>query len=227
MGALVVDGADAAWSSESHTFRARKDGRNLNLQARETKAKLDRDVTLSFTPAKREEASFATMSHDGAEYLLVRHRPELTAPREPQRRDWVILVETSGDRDPLVARTQVELVRSFLANAGRDDTFVVLAGSTRPIDIAKELIERKADVNAKSSTGMTALMIAAAHNNPPMIGLLIESGADPDAKNNQGQTAADVAGINGNLEAAQAIKVLATAKAAEATPATEPKSTSQ
>ncbi len=104
-----------------------------------------------------------------------------------------------------------------------------LPGSTRPIDIAKDLVERKADVNAKSSTGMTALMIAAAHNNPPMIGLLMESGADPDAKNNQGQTATDVAQINGNLEAAQAIKVLATAKAASAAPAPsgDPKSTSQ
>src|SRR5262249_47050256 len=60
-----------------------------------------------------------------------------------------------------------------------------LPGSTRPIDIAKELVDRKADVNAKSSTGMTSLMIAAAHNNPPMIGLLIESGADADTKNNQ------------------------------------------
>jgi quinoprotein dehydrogenase-associated probable ABC transporter substrate-binding protein len=102
-----------------------------------------------------------------------------------------------------------------------------LPGSTRPIDVAKDLIDRKADVNAKSATGMTALMIAAAHNNPPMIGLLIESGADPNAKNNQGQTAADIAQINGNLEAAQAIKVLATAKAAEATPTDEPKSSSQ
>ncbi|MGA9603654.1 MAG: quinoprotein dehydrogenase-associated putative ABC transporter substrate-binding protein [Methyloceanibacter sp.] len=104
-----------------------------------------------------------------------------------------------------------------------------LPGSTRPIDIAKALVEGKADVNAKSSTGMTALMIAAAHNNPPMIGLLMESGADPDAKNNQGQTASDVAKINGNLEAAQAIKVLATAKAASAapTPSGDSKSTSQ
>jgi ankyrin repeat protein len=102
-----------------------------------------------------------------------------------------------------------------------------LPGSTRPIDVAKDLIDRKADVNAKSATGMTALMIAAAHNNPPMIGLLIESGADPEAKNNQGQTAADIARINGNLEAAQAIKVLATAKAAEAAPAADSNSTSQ
>jgi ankyrin repeat protein len=93
-----------------------------------------------------------------------------------------------------------------------------LPGSTRPIDIAKELIDRKADVNAKSSTGMTALMVAAAHDDPPMIGLLIESGADVSAKNDQGQTAADIADINGNIEAAQAIKVLATAKAAESAP---------
>ncbi len=102
-----------------------------------------------------------------------------------------------------------------------------LPGSTRPIDVAKDLIDRKANVNAKSATGMTPLMIAAANNNPPMIGLLIESGADPEAKNNQGQTAADIARINGNLEAAQAIKVLATAKAAEAAPAGDAKSTSQ
>jgi quinoprotein dehydrogenase-associated probable ABC transporter substrate-binding protein len=102
-----------------------------------------------------------------------------------------------------------------------------LPGSTRPIDIAKGLVDHNADVNAKTSNGMTALMIAAAHNNPPMIGLLMESGADHDAKNNQGQTASDVAQINGNLEAAQAIKVLAAAKAAAATPTDEPKSTNQ
>ena len=53
-------------------------------------------------------------------------------------------------------------------------------------------------MNAKSKAGVTALMIAAAHNNPPMIGLLIESGADTAAKNNQGKTAEDVAEMNKN-----------------------------
>ena len=91
-----------------------------------------------------------------------------------------------------------------------------LPSSTRPIDIAKALIERGADVNAKSKTGVTPLMVAATHNNPPMIGLLIEAGADVNAKNNQGQTAADVAELNDNLEAAQAIMVLGSAKAASA-----------
>jgi ankyrin repeat protein len=85
-------------------------------------------------------------------------------------------------------------------------------GSTRPIDIAKSLIEKGADVNAKAKNGMTALMIAATHNSPSMIGLLMGSGADAGAKNNLGQTATDVAEINGNLEAAQAILVLANAR---------------
>jgi quinoprotein dehydrogenase-associated probable ABC transporter substrate-binding protein len=85
-------------------------------------------------------------------------------------------------------------------------------GSTRPIDIAKALVEKGADVNAKAKNGMTALMIAATHNSAPMIGLLMESGADAQAKNNLGQTATDVAEINGNLEAAQAILVLANAR---------------
>jgi ankyrin repeat protein len=96
---------------------------------------------------------------------------------------------------------------------------VFLPSSTRPIDIAQGLLDRGADVNAKSNAGVTALMVAAAHNNPPMIGLLLEAGANVNAKDNQGKTAQDVAEQNGNREAAQAIQVLGTAKSASAPPA--------
>ncbi len=97
-----------------------------------------------------------------------------------------------------------------------------LPSSTRPIDIAKSLIERGANVNAQSTKGVTALMIAATHNNPPMIGLLIQSGADASLKDDQGQTATDVATRNGNIESAQAIMVLGAAKAAESEPSPAP-----
>ncbi len=97
-----------------------------------------------------------------------------------------------------------------------------LPSSTRPIDIAKSLIERGANVNAQSTKGVTALMIAATHNNPPMIGLLMESGADASLKDDQGQTATDVATRNGNIESAQAIMVLGAAKAAESEPSPAP-----
>jgi ankyrin repeat protein len=96
-----------------------------------------------------------------------------------------------------------------------------LPSSTRPLEIAKGLIERGADVNAKSKSGTTALMVAATHNNPPMIGLLIEAGADPEAKNNQGKTATQVAELNKHFAAAQAIKVLSASKAASAPAAPE------
>jgi quinoprotein dehydrogenase-associated probable ABC transporter substrate-binding protein len=96
-----------------------------------------------------------------------------------------------------------------------------LPSSTRPLEIAKGLIERGADVNAKSKSGTTALMVAATHNNPPMIGLLIDAGADPEAKNNQGKTATQVAELNKHFAAAQAIKVLSASKAASAPAAPE------
>jgi tetratricopeptide (TPR) repeat protein len=62
---------------------------------------------------------------------MLRYRPDLAAPMVRQRRDWVFLFESSGDRDPLLARAQIELVRSLLANAEHDDTIAVLAAGTR------------------------------------------------------------------------------------------------
>ena len=89
-------------------------------------------------------------------------------------------------------------------------------GSARPTDIAALLIGRGAAVDTQAKSGMTALMIAASHNNAPMIGLLMDAGADPVLKNEQGLTATDVAQKNGNLEAAQAILVLGSARSASA-----------
>jgi ankyrin repeat protein len=113
------------------------------------------------------------------------------------------------------------------AQTGPADGAMFLPGSTRPTDIAKGLIERKADVNAQSNDGMTALMVAAAHNSPPMIGLLMDAGADAEIKNKRGQTARDVAELNGNREASQAILVLSDATSAKAPAAAAEESTSQ
>jgi quinoprotein dehydrogenase-associated probable ABC transporter substrate-binding protein len=96
---------------------------------------------------------------------------------------------------------------------------VFVPSSTRPIDVARLLIQRGADVNATDKTGMTALMVAASHNNAPMVGLLLQSGADASAKNGEGQTASDIAKLNGNLDAAQAISVLGKTRSAAETSA--------
>lgn len=107
------------------------------------------------------------------------------------------------------------------AQTGPAEGSIFLPGSTRPTDIAKALVNEGADVDAQADNGMTALMIAAANNSAPMIGLLMDAGADPTVKNAQGQTAEDVANLNDNQEAAQAIRVLSLTRATPAPQAAE------
>ncbi len=85
---------------------------------------------------------------------------------------------------------------------------IFLPGSTRPIDIARELIQKGADVNVQSKSGVTALMIAAARNVAPMVGLLMQAGAKADLKSAQGKTAADIAEQNGSEAAAKALRLI-------------------
>jgi hypothetical protein len=52
-----------------------------------------------------------------------------------------------------------------------------VVGDTLPPDIIKLLIDRDADVNAKSSEGFTALDFAKRANNPVVIDMLVKAGA--------------------------------------------------
>ena len=76
-----------------------------------------------------------------------------------------------------------------------------------PVELAQELIKHGADANAASSRGVTALMIAAAHDNAPMIGVLIRAGARADVKSQEGQTAMDIAQQNGSDSAARTLQL--------------------
>jgi quinoprotein dehydrogenase-associated probable ABC transporter substrate-binding protein len=78
------------------------------------------------------------------------------------------------------------------------------------VEIAKMLIGKGADVNAKSTKGVTPLMVAAAHDNPPLIGVLVQAGADMSVKTPEGQTALAIAERNQNAAAAQQLELLDT-----------------
>jgi hypothetical protein len=54
------------------------------------------------------------------------------------------------------------------------------------INVAKLLLENKADVNAKANNGSTPLHLAAAKGNKDMVELLLDNKADVDAKDNDG-----------------------------------------
>lgn len=95
--------------------------------------------------------------------------------------------------------TPLMIVASQPLKKGRAERF---NQGTSSLDIARRLIDGGADVNAKSKSGVTPLMIAASHNNPPLIGILLQSGADPSIKTSAGQTALDIAKANQNKAAA-------------------------
>ena len=105
--------------------------------------------------------------------------------------------------------TPLMLIASLRQVEGRAAS---LSQGPSSVDIAKTLIDKGADVNAKSSKGVTPLMVAAAHDNPPVIGVLVQAGADVTAKARNGKTALEIAAFNQNAAAVQQLELLDPAK---------------
>lgn len=74
------------------------------------------------------------------------------------------------------------------ANKPQDRTLLMLAVQKKQNGVAKTLIEKGADINARDSHGQTALFIAIASGNDGIVRFLIEKGADINAKDNKGRT---------------------------------------
>lgn len=131
--ARVKHGAPLRVTSASHpemSFTA--DGADMLARAAARLVKPDRDVTLEIKDAAAgAPATFTTFEHEKQHYLMVKYRPELAEKPRRERRDWVILFETAANRDPLLARAQVEVVKNLLENVEHDDTLLVLTANTR------------------------------------------------------------------------------------------------
>jgi ankyrin repeat protein len=150
------------------------------------------------------------------------YRPLALAIAERKYEVAKAIIEGGADLSVASGEDGLTPLMLIAAQTGPAEGARFLPGSTHPSDIAKMLVERGADVDAQANSGITALMVAATHNSAAMIGLLMDAGADPAVKNKLGLTASDVAEKNGNLEAAQAIYVLAQSRSAEGpAPATD------
>lgn len=86
--------------------------------------------------------------------------------------------------------------------------YAAIAGGMEPVQLARLMIRKyHADVHARTTAGITALMIAAAQDNAAMIGLLVQSGADLSATDNAGETALDIAESAGRDDAEQTLRL--------------------
>jgi tetratricopeptide (TPR) repeat protein len=135
----VKGGAAMSGSSPSHpTMKLEQKGQDLVMTDEARNVKIDRDVVLELqdhsaaeAEAQRGNARWSAGELDGQKYMMVRYRPDLPSAPRRERRDWVFLFESSGARDPLVARAQVEVIRALLTHAEHDDTFAILSVGTR------------------------------------------------------------------------------------------------
>ena len=150
----VKDGAAFAWQCDTHSLSAKKDDGDLVLDAEAEQVKLGRDVVLGLTDVHTgltavDHAQLAQSRLDNARYFQVRLRPDLRPSPQPAshggegrvrgRRDWLFIVEASAERDSLLARTQIEIVRNLLDQAEHDDRFLIVAASARPQIMDREL----------------------------------------------------------------------------------------
>ncbi|MGB6041516.1 MAG: VIT and VWA domain-containing protein, partial [Pirellulales bacterium] len=135
----VEDGASWDWHSDSHQLDERKQNGHLVLSASAEDVRPDRDLVLQLSEqpsggqvlSTTDVAQFSTATHEGFTYLMLRHQPQLDSRSVRPHRDWVFLFEASADRNPLLARVQVDAVKTILDHAEHDDTFSIVTIGTR------------------------------------------------------------------------------------------------
>ena len=155
--ARIKDAADKTspitWNCASHGLDAKADGRDLVLEAHGQNIQPNRDVVLQVTDPRAavgELARFRSAYHEGYKYVSLRYRPDLEARPHRERRDWIFLFESGGDRDPLLARAQVEVLRSMLENAEHEDRFAILTAGTRAARLTEGFLAASPE-NVKSA----------------------------------------------------------------------------
>jgi uncharacterized protein len=121
-------------------------------------------------------------------------------PPEPTHRDIYAFVMAARDNDLATVERYLAMFSTRIINAKNGDgtTALMRAAAYEYHAVVALLLENGANVEARDSTGDTALLICAARGGDPAIAaLLLEKGADIETKNNDGHTALMLAAAYG------------------------------
>lgn len=128
-----------------------------------------------------------------------------------------------GDGKYFAAKALIDLGADVDSDSGKEGVTPLMVTATQitaqnrtghvvqgppPMEIAEMLIAKGAKIDHRSKEGVTALMVAAGHNNAPLIGLLANAGADAALKSNEGLTALEIAERARNETAIGTLKFL-------------------
>lgn len=141
----VAGGKGQNWVSPTHSLKDVTEEQDLILSAEKKNAAMNSDLVLELADAASKKggtrpaaAEWTTAEHDGDTYLMMKYAPRLPRSRQRPQRNWVIVFEAAADRNPLLAGTQLEIVRTLLTNAEHDDTFSILTANTQAVWLQDE-----------------------------------------------------------------------------------------
>ena len=97
----------------------------------------------------------------------------------------------------------VQLEPGLVTRAGEEHGFMILHSACYGgyVDLARDLVDRQAEVHQRGSVGWDALMCASVEGHIPVMEFLLSRGADMTARSNDGNTALGLAALNDKLPA--------------------------
>ncbi|MEQ1647034.1 MAG: quinoprotein dehydrogenase-associated putative ABC transporter substrate-binding protein [Hyphomicrobiaceae bacterium] len=120
---------------------------------------------------------------------------------------------------PINAASGSNQLTPLMLVAGKEPVQLSLGAGRRPVvklhpqypgslEVAKALIDKGADLDATNAEGVTALMLAAAHNQAPIVGVLLQANAKIAVRAKDGRTALEIAKANGNETVVSTIRLM-------------------
>ncbi len=119
------------------------------------------------------------------------------------------LIDAGAPADEPFAKDRVT---PLMVLATQDEAFnrdARVAGGPSVLELAEALVRQGAKLDTRSTHGVTALMIAAGHDNAAMVGFLLKAGADPTLIDAAGRTALEIAQAGQNDGAIKALRLAA------------------
>jgi uncharacterized protein len=119
--------------------------------------------------------------------MLLQHDADPTIPAENgQTALLMAILKGRTAAVELLLNTGMPITARHTANTNK--TALMLAASYGYVEVAEQLLQRGADVQAVDGDGNTALHLATCNNKPELISLLLQHGADVNARNQSGET---------------------------------------
>ncbi|HEY1725152.1 MAG TPA: quinoprotein dehydrogenase-associated putative ABC transporter substrate-binding protein [Steroidobacteraceae bacterium] len=180
------------------------------------KAKIDQTDSDGYTPlalgAARDKTSsiklLASRHADLETQIPGGYTPLFIALGQGKLSAAKALIEAGARCDVFEGKQHFSMLMAVATQRPPERRLTQVMQKVGPVEVAQDLIKHSADVNAATPAGVTATMIAAAHDNAPMIGLLAHAGARLDAKSAEGQTALDIANQNGSDSAVRMLQLM-------------------